>query len=210
LSGVILDSRIFTKIGRAEYIRHIKFNSDDIMKVYTKTGDQGTTGILGSKRLKKHDLRIDAYGNVDELNAHIGLLNTTIGTDLHKWIQDRLFIAGSWLATEPGMEDKINIPKIETQDIELLEKWMDEMEAQMEPIQHFILPGGSWEAAQAHVIRCVCRRAERSVWALHEVEAVQQEIPQFLNRLSDYYFVLSRWVLKQQGKSPVFWIPEKK
>ncbi|MEY2938937.1 MAG: hypothetical protein RL062_1526 [Bacteroidota bacterium] len=180
------------------------------MKVYTKTGDQGTTGILGSKRLKKHDLRIDAYGNVDELNAHIGLLNTTIGTDLHQWVQERLFIVGSWLATEPGMEDKINIPKIETKDIELLEKLMDEMEAQMEPIQHFILPGGSWEAAQAHVIRCVCRRAERSVWALHEVEAVQQEIPQFLNRLSDYYFVLSRWLLKQQGKSPVFWIPEKK
>lgn len=180
------------------------------MKVYTKTGDQGTTGILGAKRLKKHDLRIEAYGNVDELNSHIGLLNTKMGSDFHQWVQDRLFIVGSWLATEPGMEDKITLPKIGAADIELLEKRMDEMEAELSPIQHFILPGGSWEAAQAHIIRCVCRRAERSVWALHELEAVQLEIPQFLNRLSDYYFVLARWVLKEQGLNPVFWIPEKK
>ncbi len=180
------------------------------MKVYTKTGDQGTTGILGSKRLKKHDLRIDAYGNVDELNSQIGMLNTKLGSEYHQWVQDRLFIVGSWLATEPGMEDKINLPKITQEDIAWLEKMMDQMEAAMEPIQHFILPGGSWEAAQAHVIRCVCRRAERSVWALHEEEPVQLEIPQFLNRLSDYYFVLARFVLKEQGLDPVFWIPEKK
>lgn len=180
------------------------------MKVYTKTGDQGTTGILGSKRLKKHDLRIDAYGNVDELNAHIGMLNSKINTDFERWVQDRLFIVGSWLATEPGMEEKINLPKIGAADIEILENKMDAMESEMEPIQHFILPGGSWESSQAHVIRCVCRRAERSVWALHEVEPVQQEIPQFLNRLSDYYFVWARWILKNQGLKPVFWIPEKK
>ena len=179
------------------------------MKIYTKTGDQGTTGILGSGRLEKFNIRIEAYGNVDELNAQIGVLNAQYEDSNGDWVQDRLFVLGSWLAVEPGLETQIQMPRIEQVDIERLEKAMDEMESELPPLKNFILPGGHVASAQAHVVRCICRRAERSVWELNHQHPVQLEIPVFLNRLSDYYFTLSRWILQQNGLSPKCWIPQK-
>ncbi|MEY2764194.1 MAG: hypothetical protein RLZZ205_618 [Bacteroidota bacterium] len=179
------------------------------MKIYTKTGDQGTTGILGSERLDKFNIRIEAYGNVDELNAQIGVLNAQYVDDNGDWIQDRLFVLGSWLAVEPGLESQIQMPKIELADIKRLEKAMDTMDAELPPLQNFILPGGHLASAQAHVARCICRRAERSVWELNHEHPVQMEIPVFLNRLSDYYFTLSRWILLKNGLTPQCWIPKK-
>jgi len=179
------------------------------MKIYTKTGDQGTTGILGSERLDKFNIRIEAYGNVDELNAQIGVLNAQYLDGNGDWIQDRLFVLGSWLAVEPGLELQIQMPKIELSDIERLEKAMDDMEAELPALQNFILPGGHLASAQAHVARCICRRAERSVWELNNEHPVQMEIPVFLNRLSDYYFTLSRWILLKNGLTPKCWIPKK-
>lgn len=179
------------------------------MKIYTKTGDQGTTGILGSERLEKFNIRIEAYGNVDELNAQIGVLNAQYIDANGDWVQDRLFVLGSWLAVEPGLETQIQMPRIEQVDIERLEKAMDAMESELPPLKNFILPGGHASSAQAHVVRCICRRAERSVWELNHQYPVQLEIPIFLNRLSDYYFTLSRWILQQNGLSPKCWIPQK-
>lgn len=179
------------------------------MKIYTKTGDQGTTGILGSERLDKFNIRIEAYGNVDELNAQIGVLNAQY-TDVNgDWIQDRLFVLGSWLAVEPGLEQQIQMPKIEVADIERLERAMDAMDSELPALKNFILPGGHLASAQAHVARCICRRAERSVWELNQEHPVQMEIPVFLNRLSDYYFTLSRWILLKNGLTPKCWIPKK-
>jgi cob(I)alamin adenosyltransferase len=123
--------------------------------------------------------------------------------------QDRLFVLGSWLAVEPGLEAQIQMPKISVEDIERLEKAMDEMESSLPALKHFILPGGHPAAAQAHVVRCICRRAERSVWELNHQHPVQIEIPIFLNRLSDYYFTLARWILQENGLSPQCWIPQK-
>jgi len=179
------------------------------MKIYTKTGDQGTTGILGSGRLDKFNIRIEAYGDVDELNAQIGVLNTQFADGNGEWIQDRLFVLGSWLAVEPGLENQIQMPKIEISDIERLENAMDAMDAELPELKNFILPGGQLASAQAHVARCICRRAERSVWELNQLHPVQAEIPVFLNRLSDYYFTLSRWILQENGLAPKCWIPKK-
>jgi len=182
------------------------------MKIYTKTGDQGTTGILGAARLHKYDIRIEAYGNVDELNAHVGMLRDVwnhdpLEVDFQLWIQDRLFVLGSWLAVEPGVEDKFNLPSISDDDIQKLEQRIDAMDLQMEPIQHFTLPGGSVAISQAHIVRCVCRRAERSIWELHHASPTQTNLMVFLNRLSDYYFTLSRWMAKEQGVNEKFWMP---
>jgi cob(I)alamin adenosyltransferase len=182
------------------------------MKIYTKTGDDGTTGILGSARLNKFDTRIEAYGNVDELNSHVGMLRDVwqpLGEamDFQLWVQDRLFVLGSWLAVEPGLEGKMNMPKIETADVQKLEQSIDKMEQDLAPIQHFTLPGGSVAISQAHIIRCVCRRAERSLWYLHQQTPVQSELMVFLNRLSDFYFTLSRWIAHQQGVQEQFWRP---
>jgi cob(I)alamin adenosyltransferase len=182
------------------------------MKIYTKTGDDGTTGILGSARLNKFDARIEAYGNVDELNAHVGMLRDiwlpiSDELDVQLWIQDRLFVLGSWLAVEPGLEGKMNMPKIEISDVTRLELAIDDMEKMLPPIQHFTLPGGHIAVSQAHIIRCVCRRAERSLWQLHEQTPIQSDLMVFLNRLSDYYFTLSRWIARQHGVQEQFWKP---
>jgi len=182
------------------------------MKIYTKTGDGGKTSLLGGSRVAKYHLRIESYGTVDELNAHVGMLRSmeigeSLTSDLIN-IQDRLFTIGSNLASEPG-ERKFKIPEISDKDVQFLEDKIDEMEDELEPMRNFVLPGGHTFVAQAHVTRCVCRRAERIVQHLNAESDVNEVIPTYLNRLSDYLFVLSRKLNKDLGVKETPWIPKK-
>lgn len=182
------------------------------MKIYTKTGDSGKTSLLGGSRVAKYHLRIESYGTVDELNAHIGLLAAYDISAAHRSrlvaIQDNLFTIGSQLATEPG-DEKFKIPKIKTEHVHFLEKAIDDMEEELPPMRNFVLPGGDKAVAQAHVARCVCRRAERIVLHLKDESDVPEPIPVYLNRLSDYLFVLSRKLGKELNAQEVPWIPVK-
>lgn len=183
------------------------------MKIYTKTGDRGTTSLLGGKRVPKSDLRIDAYGTVDELNSYLGLLrdqevNLERG-NLLKEIQDRLFTIGADLATAPG-KDKVKKPDLHAEDIALLEHEMDLMEDQLPTLTAFILPGGHPSVSFCHVARTVCRRAERIVVELASIEPVSELVIQYLNRLSDYLFVLSRKMAQELQVKEVNWKPRLK
>ncbi|WP_291788619.1 cob(I)yrinic acid a,c-diamide adenosyltransferase [Cecembia sp.] len=180
------------------------------MKIYTKTGDTGKTSLLGGRRVSKSDLRIDAYGTVDELNSYIGLLrdqavNTKRG-DLLKEVQDRLFTIGATLATEPGKAN-VKKPDLHDEDLELLEKEIDNMEALLPQLRHFILPGGHQVVSFCHIARTVCRRTERCVIDLMEVEHVDEIIVKYLNRLSDYLFVLGRLIAQELEVEEVTWKP---
>ena len=166
------------------------------LRIYTKTGDKGETSLIGGTRLPKHHIRIEAYGNVDELNSWIGLLrDQPIDENSIKIlleIQDRLFTLGSLLASDPGKITKMKLPEVKEEDIVLLEKEIDAMEKTLEPMQSFVLPGGNTIVSYCHIARCVCRRAERAVLRVAENEKVDALIYKYLNRLSDYLFVLSR------------------
>jgi cob(I)alamin adenosyltransferase len=180
------------------------------MKIYTKTGDTGTTALFGGKRVSKADLRIDTYGTVDELNSHIGLvrdqeINQKRASTLIE-IQDRLFTIGSILATEPG-NTKVKIPALAESDIQFLEKEIDTMEEALPPMKTFVLPGGHPSVSYCHIARTVCRRAERLVIALNESEKVDTLVIQYLNRLSDYLFVLSRKVSSELNAPETPWKP---
>lgn len=175
-------------------------------KIYTKTGDKGETSLFGGRRLPKYHLRIDTYGTVDELNAFIGLVsdhvqNEKIEAEL-KAIQDLLFVIGANLAADPEQGGKV--PDLKEADILFLEQAIDQMEATLPALKHFILPGGHPAVSFCHVARCVCRRAERLVVALAAEEVVLDIIIRYLNRLSDYLFVLARKVGHDLG------IPERK
>lgn len=179
------------------------------MKIYTKTGDTGQTSLVGGKKVSKADLKIESYGTVDELNSFIGMLrvhlDTSSGEQIRlKKIQNILFNIGSILATESGKENSY-IPILMEEDIALLEQGIDEMDAQLQPLQNFILPAGSSLIALSHVCRTVCRRAERLVVALNQQEAVNPLIQKYLNRLSDYFFTLARYAAKIQGIEDVVW-----
>lgn len=180
------------------------------MKIYTKTGDQGITSLLGGTRVPKSDLRIDAYGTVDELNSYIGLLRdqevNKYRSELLKEIQDRLFTIGADLATVPG-KDKVKKPDLLSKDIELLEKEMDEMELNLPPLTSFILPGGHMAVSFCHIARTVCRRTERITVELASVEPVSELVIQYLNRLSDYLFVLGRMMALELAVEEVTWKP---
>ena len=182
------------------------------MKIYTKTGDEGMTSLVGGKRVSKTHQRIEAYGTVDELNAHIGLLRDLPVNAPHsailKAIQDRLFTIGAHLATEADPE-RFRIPDLLPTDVELLENAIDSMDASLEPLRAFVLPGGHEAVSWAHIARTVCRRAERSVLALHEHEPVEELLRVYLNRLSDYLFVLSRYMAKVLGAEEVTWVPRR-
>lgn len=171
------------------------------MKIYTKTGDTGTTALFGGQRVSKADLRVDAYGTVDELNSYLGLL---FEEDLIIQIQDRLFTIGAMLATEPG-NTKVKVPHLSEDDITVLEKAIDRMEESLEPMKHFILPGGHPTVSFCHIARTVCRRAERIVVALNDVDPL---VIKYLNRLSDYLFVLSRFLSKKLHAKETPWIPK--
>jgi cob(I)alamin adenosyltransferase len=180
------------------------------MKIYTKTGDKGTTGLFGGKRVSKADLRIETYGTVDELNSWIGVLrdqevNSKREDELVE-IQDRLFTIGSILATEPD-NTKVKIPSLSESDISFLEKKIDTMEAGLEPMKVFVLPGGHQSVSFGHVTRTVCRRAERLVIALDTTEKIDPLVIQYLNRLSDYIFVLSRMMTKELNAREIPWKP---
>jgi len=189
------------------------------MKVYTKTGDKGTTALFGGTRVPKHHIRIESYGTVDELNSHIGLIrDQDINPDYKKileHIQDKLFTVGAILATDPEKailkngQERLNIPKITDNDIELLEDEIDTMEGQLEPMTHFVLPGGHTTVSYCHIARCVCRRAERLSVHLNDLEPTDSMVLMYLNRLSDYLFVLARKLSKDLHANEVKWIPEK-
>jgi cob(I)alamin adenosyltransferase len=180
------------------------------MKIYTKTGDKGTTALFGGKRVSKHKLRIETYGTVDELNSWVGVLrDQEVNRSRHEElveIQDRLFTIGSILATEPG-NTKVKVPALAAPDIAFLEKKIDAMDAVLEPMKVFVLPGGHTSVSFGHVARTVCRRAERLVIALDAQEKVEALVIQYLNRLSDYLFVLCRMMTKDLGATETPWKP---
>lgn len=165
------------------------------MKIYTKKGDSGMTGLIGGTRVPKSSLRIEAYGTVDELNSHIGLIRDQEIQEIYKEqlieIQDRLFTIGSGLASDPE-KSSMKIPDLHEADILALEKWMDEMDEQLPEMKSFILPGGHTTVSYTHIARCVCRRAERIIVDLAKGEFVAEKVTKYINRLSDYLFVLSR------------------
>ena len=186
------------------------------MKIYTKTGDNGETALYGGTRVSKASARVDSYGNIDELNSFIGVAKAKISDDnilsQLKKIQFNLFTVGSEAATPT---DKLTLANgnsrltltISDKEIEELEQWMDEMEEKLEPLQYFILPGGGISATNFHVARTVCRRAERSLVFLNESEPVRSELIKYLNRLSDYLFVLARFVSKLNNETEEYWNP---
>lgn len=180
------------------------------MKIYTKTGDEGTTALFGGLRVSKSDLRIDTYGTVDELNSWVGVLrdqevNKSRQTELIE-IQDRLFTIGSILAVEPG-NTKVKVPQLSADDVAFLEKKIDDMESRLEPMKVFVLPGGHPSVSFGHVTRTVCRRAERLVIALHGQDAVEPLVLKYLNRLSDYFFVLCRAMTAELKTPETPWKP---
>ena len=166
------------------------------IKIYTKTGDDGTTSLIGGTRVPKFHPRIDAYGTVDELNAYIGMIRDLVSSEHHReillGIQDRLFTLESLLARDPGTEVKIALPALREDDVSLLEKEMDDMNESLPGLRSFILPGGHPVVSWCHIARCVCRRAERTTLRLSRAHEVEPLIIRYLNRLSDYLFVLSR------------------
>jgi len=180
------------------------------MKIYTKKGDQGHTGLIGGTRVSKGELRIEAYGTVDELNSYIGLIrsfdiNATSVQQLIE-IQDRLFTIGSSLASDPE-KSNMKIPDLLESDVERLEVWMDEMEATLPELTSFVLPGGHPFVGHIHVGRCVCRRTERLVVTLDENDFVAPLVISYLNRLSDYLFVLGRKIAMELGIQEQEWKP---
>lgn len=182
------------------------------MKIYTKTGDKGTTSLIGGTKVSKSHERIEAYGTLDELNANIGLCRDLIEDvsvrELMKEIQDRLFTIGSSMAVDPSKETKIKIPDLKEEDVALLESEMDRMDESLTPLQHFILPGGHPTVSHIHMARCVCRRAERlAVTLLQGSDEHEWLIIKYLNRLSDYLFVLSRFMAAKLGADEVIWKP---
>lgn len=182
------------------------------MKIYTKKGDKGNTGLFGGRRVSKAHLRVDTYGTVDELNSFIGLLYDHLEDPQHKsilrHIQDRLFTVGSHLASDPKKSPLL--PDLEAEDLQLLEDEMDRMDASLPPLKNFILPGGHVAVSHCHICRTVCRRAERMVVALNRREAVADGILQYLNRLSDYFFMLGRQTAQDFGVAELEWRPKKK
>ena len=181
------------------------------MKVYTKTGDTGLTSLIGGTRVPKSSHRIDAYGTVDELNSWIGLVRDQEinhpRRDLLKEIQDRLFTVGSALATDPAATTRKALPALIASDVTRLEDAIDQMDAQLPPLREFVLPGGHPAVSYCHLARTVCRRAERLVIALHADAPVEDLIITYLNRLSDYLFVLSRAMAQDLGAEQVTWKP---
>jgi len=189
------------------------------MKIYTKTGDKGTTALFGGTRVPKHHIRIESYGTIDELNSHIGLIRDQAIDLIHKKvlmeIQDRLFTVGAILATDPEKatlkngKDRLNIPKISESDIKLLEDNMDNMNAALPPMTNFVLPGGHQTVSFCHIARTVCRRAERLASHLNDMEPFQPETLMYINRLSDYLFVLARKLSHELQAEEIKWIPKK-
>lgn len=180
------------------------------MKIYTKKGDTGTTQLIGGTRVSKSSLRIDSYGTIDELNSFIGLIRDQEIDEKYKLqlieIQDRLFTIGSSLASDPE-KSKMKIPDLMESDVRFLEDSMDEMDQQLPEMKFFVLPGGHTTVSYCHLARCVCRRAERIIVALNEHDTVPELIFKYVNRLSDYLFVLSRKLTQDLKAEEQPWKP---
>ena len=181
-------------------------------KIYTKTGDKGTTSLIGGTKVPKSNLRIEAYGTIDELNSWIGLVSDQFKKKKTKKIlseiQDRLFTIGSSLACDPDKETKLKIPDLKEEDVTLLEKEIDKMNERLPEMKSFLLPGGHIAVSTAHVARCVCRRAERLCVSLQENNSfIDPLVIQYLNRLSDYLFVLARFISHQLKVKEIPWKP---
>jgi len=178
------------------------------MKIYTKTGDKGETGLFGAGRVSKNSLRIEAYGSVDELNSFIGLAITEAKEEVVKTqltrIQNLLFVVGGDLAA-PGESERLQIPRIVEENYLEIEGFIDAISEQLEELKYFILPGGTKSAALLHIARTVCRRAERQVVALKKGEEINENIVIFLNRISDLLFVLARYENKSAHKADIKW-----
>ena len=181
------------------------------MKVYTKTGDKGTTSLVGGTRVAKNSPRLEAYGTIDELNSYLGMLRSLSTIELEKEfideiliIQSRLFDIGACLATESEEVYKI---KLSGDDVAYLEKAIDKMSEELPPIRFFILPGGGLANSYAHLARTVCRRAERRIIDLSETCSINELVITYINRLSDYLFVLSRYFTLKEGGEEAKWIP---
>ncbi|MDX1905721.1 MAG: cob(I)yrinic acid a,c-diamide adenosyltransferase [Bacteroidia bacterium] len=178
------------------------------MKIYTKKGDTGDTGLLGGTRVPKYHLRIEAYGTIDELNACLGMLaDHEVALDhitLIRDIQGNLFVIGSHLANDEAASH-FTLPPLPPHATELLEHSIDQMEAELPPLKNFVLPGGHPANSAAHLARCVCRRAERRIVELSQEIAVVPEMIVYLNRLSDWLFVLSRLLSHRAGAREILW-----
>ncbi|MEO6547348.1 MAG: cob(I)yrinic acid a,c-diamide adenosyltransferase [Ferruginibacter sp.] len=182
------------------------------IKIYTKTGDLGKTSLIGGTKVPKSHLRIESYGTIDELNSYLGLVgdhSTDLKTKLMlKEVQDRLFTIGSSLACDPDKEPLMKIPDLKEADIELLETEIDSMNNLLPPMKHFILPGGHPAVSTTHIARCVCRRAERLCVNMQEHEMfIDPLVIKYVNRLSDYLFVLSRYTAHLLSVEEVEWHP---
>ncbi|ADU50247.1 ATP:cob(I)alamin adenosyltransferase [Thermaerobacter marianensis DSM 12885] len=181
------------------------------MKIYTRTGDAGETGLLGGGRVPKSHPRVEAYGAVDELNAMLGLAAAYLDGEepaaLLRELQQDCFLLGADLAAPPGpaRRQETGLPQVTAQRVQALEAWIDRLDAELPPLRQFILPGGTVAASALHVARTVARRAERRVAALAAQEEVNPVILQYLNRLSDLLFVLARWVNHRAGVPDVPW-----
>jgi cob(I)alamin adenosyltransferase len=179
------------------------------MKIYTRTGDSGETGLFGGARVDKDDPRVEAYGTVDELNSCLGVarsLAPSAQTDeALQQIQSDLFTVGAELACVPGKEEKLRMTPVSDADIARLEAWIDRSEAELEPLRTFVLPGGSPAAAELHRARTVCRRAERRTLSAGRVSSIRPEIVIYLNRLSDLLFVFARYENRLSGIADVAW-----
>jgi cob(I)alamin adenosyltransferase len=180
------------------------------MKIYTKTGDKGQTSLIGGTRVPKYHTRIEAYGTVDELNSYIGLVRDqqidAASRDILLHIQDRLFTIGSLLASDPG-KSKMKLPSLGEEDVTLLENEIDKMNEKLPEMRSFILPGGHTTVSFCHISRCICRRAERMIIRLSEAEPVENTVIIYMNRLSDYLFVLARKLSADLGVEDEPWKP---
>lgn len=177
--------------------------------LYTATGDKGTTSLVGGKRVSKSDMRLEAYGTIDELNCHIGLLVTMLpdGDDkvLLRHIQDNLFIVGSALATDLSTTELHAASRLDAAEITQVEQRIDYLDSVVPPLCKFLLPGGSQAAAQAHVCRTVCRRGERCICGLAQEHPIADNVLCYVNRLSDYFFVLARYINHSNNTPECFW-----
>lgn len=181
------------------------------MRVYTKTGDDGTSGLIGGTRVVKYDLRLESYGTVDELNSWIGLIRgQSIDASTRQIllsVQNNLFVIGARLATDLAKTDLSSRLPLKSEDLSLLENEMDRILDLLPPMEHFVLPGGSDTVSYCHLARTVCRRAERRVCQLAKELDIPSDLIKYLNRLSDYLFVLSRKVAVDEGISEIQWLP---
>ncbi|MCH2449661.1 MAG: cob(I)yrinic acid a,c-diamide adenosyltransferase [Gracilimonas sp.] len=181
------------------------------MKIYTKKGDSGETSLFGGQRVSKSSKRIDSYGTVDELNSILGMATSfgvsEKGTKLLETVQQQLFVLGADLATPQSKEHRIE--RIGNAEVEFLEKAIDEMEETLEPLKNFILPGGSQAGSTLHFARTVCRRAERITVECRHEEGISEVAIMYINRLSDFLFVLARYENKQAGTLETSWVPER-